>query len=50
MNRDLRREPHMDRVNGLPLLLPYAWLAFGAMCVTITAAMVVAKLMRPTEG
>lgn len=35
---------------GLPLLLPYAWLAFGAMCVTITAAMVVAKLMRPTEG
>lgn len=30
---------------GLPLLLPYAWLAFTAMCATIIAAMVGSKLM-----
>jgi len=24
---------------GMPLLWPYAWLAFGTMCVTIAAAL-----------
>lgn len=28
---------------GLPLLMPYAWLAFGAMCFTIAAAMLMSK-------
>ena len=29
---------------GMPLLWPYAWLAFGTMCVTIGAALVVARV------
>jgi hypothetical protein len=28
---------------GMPLLWPYAWLAFGTMCVTIAAAMLAAR-------
>jgi len=35
---------------GLPLLFPYAWLAFGMMCVTIVAAMIASKLMNPAKG
>lgn len=35
---------------GLPLLLPYAWLAFGMMCVTIIAAMIGSRLMKPAIG
>jgi len=29
---------------GMPLLWPYAWLAFGTMCVTIAAAILAARL------
>jgi len=32
---------------GLPLLFPYAWLAFGMMCGTIIAAMVGSRLTKP---
>lgn len=35
---------------GLPLLLPYAWLAFGAMCGTIVAAMIASKRMNPAKS
>jgi toxin CptA len=31
---------------GMPLLLPYAWLAFGTMCVTIAAALALARWRR----
>jgi toxin CptA len=31
---------------GMPLLWPYAWLAFGSMCVAIGAALWVQKALR----
>lgn len=34
---------------GLPLLLPYAWLAFGTMCLTIAAAMIIGNRLRRTR-
>jgi toxin CptA len=33
---------------GMPLLWPYAWLAFVTMCVTIGAALVLARAFGPT--
>ena len=32
---------------GMPLLWPYAWLAFGTMCSTVAAALLVRKAMAP---
>jgi uncharacterized membrane protein YedE/YeeE len=35
---------------GMPLLWPYAWLAFATMCVTIAAAMRLARWRRPASA
>jgi Sulphur transport len=34
---------------GMPLLWPYAWLAFAAMCVAIAAALWMRRALLPTE-
>jgi toxin CptA len=32
---------------GMPLLRPYAWLAFGTMCVTIAAVLLISRRLSP---
>ena len=35
---------------GMPLLWPYAWVAFATMCASIAAAMLVVKAVRGAAG